>query len=186
MADSPVAAVPKAVSRFEAKMLPQRPLLDTNIWLRAFGFETDSYGPRVKLCKDLVETLEHFGRRMMIATASIAEILRYDPGRRIPKTKSIIAVPFDRKAAEELQKIVAPFKNTVPGHGNRLKFDQMIVATAQRHGADCIVAIDDDLKTSCPNATINFRRPSDFLPPIDAQIERDKEEEWTRSQGKKA
>lgn len=165
--------VPAAVGRFDTKLFPLRALLDTGIWLRAFHWQEDE---NTALCIDLVTALSFSGCRMLMAAPTLAELLRGDPKRKSPRGKGIVPVAFDTKAAEELQSLVAPFVNTQPGDGVRLKFDQMIVACAVRWQAEHVVHLDGRLQKHCPKAVgrIIFKKPEDYMPAILAKIEASK------------
>lgn len=171
--DGKPTKVPEAVARFDTTLFPERALLDTGIWLRVFHWEQDADS---QLCIDLVTALSFTNCRMLMSAPTLAELLRADDGRKVPRTRSIVPVPFDTKAAEELQLLVAPWKNTTPGEGVRLKFDQMIVACAVRWGAQHIIHLDNRLRNSAPRAEakVAFRKPADYMPALLAGIEASK------------
>lgn len=52
-----------------------------------------------------------------------------------------------------------------------MKYDAMIVATAKRHEAECIVALDGDHVTLAKHVGLAACRPSDFMLPVYQALE---------------
>jgi hypothetical protein len=106
-------------------------------------------------------------KQMLLATPIIAEVLRGQP-QPIPRTKSLIPVAFDSRAAEilglEIPVEVLRSESTRTGHSRTyLKYDAMIVACAKRWAAECIVALDGDHGVLAQHVRIPVSHPRDFL-----------------------
>jgi predicted nucleic acid-binding protein len=148
-----MTTIPKTVEGVEnvaadPNKLPARARLDTGVVLRALGEFPDD--PDSVTCQRLFEVMIEAERELLIAAPTLAEVMRKDGKKSIPKTPGVEVVPFDFKAAEILgsRMPIATLKE-VRAHSTssltHLKYDALIVACAVRHGAECIIAIDTDI-----------------------------------------
>lgn len=127
-------------------LLPANALIDTGVFMRFLGDrpgEQDSKSS-VAFCNAMVDS----GRTLYIGAPTIAEVTRYQ-GKRIPRQKGIVVVPFDDRAAEllGLNMPMAKIHQTAQVSGQSktyLKYDSLIAACALRVKAAMIVAIDGD------------------------------------------
>ena len=126
--------------------LPGRCLVDTGVLIRALGQRSDDETPA---CIDFFNAMVgSHGKRMLIAAPTVAEMLRGNP-RPLPRTRSLLVVPFDLQAAKLLgMEMPVEVLRVHRGHDqlplSYLKYDAMIVACARRWEAECIVALDTD------------------------------------------
>lgn len=157
----------------DADTLPARCLIDTGVFIRALRDREDDETPG---CVAFFEAMIRAGRTMLLAAPSLAEALRGNPSLGLPLTMHLEHVPFDRRAAELFGKkltvnvLRAESANTGLSH-TYLKYDAMIVATAKRHDAECIVAIDGDHAQLARQVDLGAKRPSDFMLPVYRTIE---------------
>jgi predicted nucleic acid-binding protein len=125
---------------FDTALLPQSPLLDTTVWLRAFGWQSDQ---DTVLCSEFVAAMLGQQRKMMMAAPTLSELIRGDASRVIPHTSKIVLVAFDRVAATKLGSIATrDWLTTVSGLKTAIKFDCLIAACAVRGNADSLVSLD--------------------------------------------
>jgi predicted nucleic acid-binding protein len=132
----------------DPSQLPARALLDTGVVLRALGEFPDD--PHSAICQRLFDVMLEADRELLIAAPTIAEVMRKDGKKGIPKTPGIEVVSFDLKAAEILGTrmpitTLKDIRDQSAGSLTHLKYDALIVACAVRHGAECIIAIDADI-----------------------------------------
>lgn len=167
----------------DPEQLPRRALLDTPVVIRALlGQRGDEAA--TPSCIDFVKAMLEHERELLIATPTLAEVLRGDASSTLPSTKGIEVVSFDRKAAVTLG-------TTFPADGLRKRakglgvdreimyFDMLIVACAIRHRADRVITLDKGrimrhlgLQSPLPIST-----PTDFQLPIFQEIEASKARE---------
>ena len=124
--------------------LPSRALIDSGLLTRAIGgFATDRFTAD---CVDFWQAMLARNHDILIAAPSVAEVIRADGKRSIPRSPQIEVVAFDQVAAELLgrQFPISVLKQlNRPGTSlTHLKYDALIVACAVRYNADCIVSID--------------------------------------------
>ena len=159
---------------FDVKRLPNRALCDTGFWIRALGDRPNDV--RTPDAAGFFKAMVEHGREMLMATPSLAELIRGNPSIAVPSTQSVIVVPFDRKAAEELGRKFAPSvikqQKLKTGYEKAyIQYDAMIVACATRHKADCIIAFDNNIFEDNESLTIPVRNVRDFMLPIMARID---------------
>jgi len=124
--------------------LPARVLVDTGVILRWLDPAKDDRAPA---CAELVDTLLHERREVLVAAPSVAEVLRFGPGTAVPHRRGLTVVSFDDEAARVVGSKL-PFSalevmNVETGVSkSRLKFDALIVACAIRHKASVVVSLD--------------------------------------------
>ena len=125
-------------------VLPETCLVDTGVLIRALRQRHDDETPA---CHAFFDAMVNSGsRRMLVAAPTVAEMLRGNP-QPLPRTRSLLVVPFDLQAAEllgEEMPIQVLRAHRAPDQLplSYLKYDAMIVACARRWDADCIVALD--------------------------------------------
>jgi predicted nucleic acid-binding protein len=152
------------MSDIDHGLLPARCLVDTGVLIRALSQFDDK---QAAVCRDFFDAMVACGKQMLLAAPVIAEVLRGRP-QPLPRTKSLIPVAFDSRAAEilGLEIPVAVLRSESPKSGHSrtyLKYDAMIVACAKRWAAECIVALDDDHGVLAHYVEIPVRHPRDFL-----------------------
>lgn len=156
-------SVPQGVSKFDAARLPDRPLLDTGVWLRALGWAHDPE----KLCASFVGALELHEKRRLMAAPTLSELLRGDPKRVVPNGKGIVRVAFDGPAAERLGRVAtAEWLGQFPdGIRRGIKYDALIAATGRQASASCLVSWDEDtfIRRICDALELRLHHPRDFL-----------------------
>jgi len=145
-------------------LLPEKCLLDTGVLIRALGQRQDAES---EVCRDFFDAMLLAKKIILVAAPTVAEMLRGNP-QKLPRTRSIIVVAFDREAAELLgtEIPVAVLKETAKTTGlphTYMKFDGMIVACAKRWQADCIVALDSDHTKLASHISMTVNHPRDFL-----------------------
>ena len=108
-------------------------------------------------------------REILIAAPTIAEVMRHDGKRSLPRVLGIEVVSFDDQAALILGRAFPAnvLKSLKRGDTTltHLKYDALIMACAVRHKADCVVAIDEDLFSLGAAVGMPVHRPADFLAP---------------------
>jgi predicted nucleic acid-binding protein len=120
--------------------------MDSGVVMRALGeLQADS---DAQLCVDLFQAMLGNGCDILIAAPTLAEVIRKDGTKSIPRHAGIEVVSFDDVAAEILGRSFPMSVLKTVNHASttltHLKYDALIFACAIRHGAECIVAIDDD------------------------------------------
>jgi predicted nucleic acid-binding protein len=159
---------------FDVKRLPQRALCDTGFWIRALGDRPDDVRSpdAIAFFKEMVAN----GREMLLATPTLAELIRGNPNISIPNTPSVIVVGFDRMAAHVLgtrfnAKVIKAQRLKTGYEKAYIQFDAMIVACAIRHNADCIVSFDGEFGVDIDTLEIPIRKVRDFRLPLLASID---------------
>lgn len=146
--------------------LPGRALIDTGLLTRAMGdLPPDEFTPN---CKDFYEAMLANGRDLLIAAPTVAEIIRKDGKRQIPRTARIEVVAFDAVAAEILGRrmpmdVLKTIRDQLGTDLTHLKYDALIVACAARYKADCIVALDGHFPPLAATVDIDCFPPSHYL-----------------------
>lgn len=154
----------------DADTLPQRALIDTGVVLRGFWPEQFKGDADTELCRDLVVKMQRSGRRMLIAAPSLAECLRFDPARKLPRHASVEVVAFDQQSAhvhaERLGEAdLKPLsEEAAPGVRNSIKVDALIVCAGIRHRAECSITLDaKSFHKLSERAQLRPHHPRDFL-----------------------
>jgi predicted nucleic acid-binding protein len=152
------------MSDMDPKSLPNRCLVDTGVLIRALGQFQDEHA---QVCRDFFDEMIVHDKRMLVAAPSIAEMLRGQP-QPLPRTKCLVPVAFDSRAAEllglEIPVDVLRSHSSATGHSRTyLKYDAMIVACAKRWEAECIVALDGDHGLLAQHVNVVVRHPREFL-----------------------
>jgi predicted nucleic acid-binding protein len=147
--------------------LPGRALIDSGIVMRALGDLSDD--PRAKLCVEFFLAMLANGREMLIAAPTLAEVIRKDATKTVPRHVGIEIVSFDDVAAELLGRTFPMSElKTVDRTGTtltHLKYDALIFACALRHNAECIVTLDSDytkLAAALQLGGIPITHPGDY------------------------
>lgn len=129
----------------DVERLPNRPLIDTTVFIAAWGKLDD---PAHDDSESFLKAMEDAGRVMLVATPTIAELLRGDDQIGLPHRRSFVPVPFDVRAAEilgrDMKKTVLQKARDESGRSYQyIKYDAMIVACAKLYEAPCIVTTDE-------------------------------------------
>jgi predicted nucleic acid-binding protein len=145
--------------------LPRRALIDSTVLTRALQDQAPDADTPV--CVEFWDDMLASGRRMLIAAPTIAEIIRLNASRTIPRTPQVAVVAFDAVAAELLGRNlpIAQLKSLADAEGHNLtyyKYDAMIAACGARHRAECVVTLDRGFAKLGPPLGIDIRHPSDF------------------------
>jgi predicted nucleic acid-binding protein len=145
--------------------LPRVALIDTGVLTRAIGDLAPDAD--TSACRGFYDAMLDNARLILIAAPSIAEVIRKDGKRTVPRTSGIEVVAFDQVAAELLGRRfpMAVLKELVRAGTTMtyFKYDAMIVACAMRYSAECIVALDDDFATLGAHVGMPVYHPSHFL-----------------------
>ncbi len=154
---------------FDIKQLPQRALCDTGFWIRALGERPNDVRSPDAIA--LFEEMRIHGREMLMAAPSLAELIRGNKDFKLPNTLSVIVVPFDRLAAEELgrkfsSQVIKQQKISTGHEKAFIQYDAMIVACAIRHRADCIISLDGNVFQDADGLEIPIRKPMHFKLPL--------------------
>jgi predicted nucleic acid-binding protein len=149
----------------DPELLPSRGLFDTGILIRALRQKKDADSA---LCIELFEAMIEKKRTVLVAAASLAEVVRGTPGGAAPTLDGVEVVAFDDEAAlvagRKLPQAFLKEKSKRLGQSvGYLKYDAMIAACAVRHRADCIVTLDDGFHALCKELAIRITHPSDFV-----------------------
>lgn len=145
----------------DVALLPPNALIDTGVFIRFLGHQpNESITP---LCKAFCDAMIDNQRPLYIAAPTIAEVTRYT-GNRLPRTRGLVVVPFDDRAAEllGLNMPMAKIHETSSASGlsrTYLKYDAMIAACALRAKAMALVALDGDHTTMAGAIGIKVTRP---------------------------
>lgn len=143
--------------------LPARALLDSSVVVSAFGSK-----PEDQDAIEFFSAMVSQKRDVLIATVSLAELLRKRPTSPLPKVRHVRAVAFDEGCAEICAKHFPPIvlrEEAAKAAGLPAaywKFDALIVATAIRYGAECIVTRDDGQKKLAARAGLMALGPDYF------------------------
>lgn len=143
--------------------LPNRALLDSSVIVSAFGTK-----PEDRDATEFFDAMVNQKRDVLIATVSIAELLRKRPTSPLPKVKHVRAVVFDERCAEVCAQHFPPI--VLKDEAAKLaglpaaywKFDALIVAAAIRYGAECIVTADGGQKKLAAKAGLKALPPAFF------------------------
>jgi predicted nucleic acid-binding protein len=159
----------------DSRRLPGRALVDSGLVTRAMGdLPPDAETP---MCKEFYEAMLSHGRELLIAAPTIAEVMRQDGKRSIPRVLGIEVVSFDDQAAQILGRMFPANVLKSLNHGDttltHLKYDALIMACAVRHNADCVVAIDDDFVVLGKAVGMPVYRPNHFAYVRAAPLEAD-------------
>lgn len=148
----------------DASLLPEKCLLDTGVLIRALGQRSDSDASACQAFFDAMVASN--GKRMLVAAPTVAEMLRGHP-QPLPRTRSLLVVPFDLRAAELLGtempiEVLKTQRIDTNLPLSYLKYDAMIVACAKRWDAECIVALDTDHVVLAKHVGLSVRHPRQF------------------------
>jgi predicted nucleic acid-binding protein len=159
----------RSLTVFDVKRLPRRALCDTGFWIRALGDRPDD--ARSADALEFFQEMTKHGREMLMATPTLAELIRGKPGFSVPSTPNVIVVGFDRLAAEVLgtrfnASIIKQQKLKTGYQKGYLQFDAMIVACAIRHKADCVVSFDNGVGDDIEDLGIPVHNIRDFRLPL--------------------
>jgi predicted nucleic acid-binding protein len=152
----------------DLRRLPRRALIDTGILTRSMGdMPPDTETP---VCREFYDAMLENGREILIAAPTVAEVIRANGKRSIPRTPQIEVLAFDQVAAEILGRqmpitVLKEFRANSGANLTHLKYDAMIVACAVRYGAECIVAIDDDFEALAPHVGLETHHPREYRLP---------------------
>jgi predicted nucleic acid-binding protein len=134
-------------------------------------------------CKEFYQAMLSHGRELLIAAPTIAEVMRQDGKRNIPRVLGIEVVSFDDQAAQILGRMFPASVLKSLKHGGttltHLKYDALIMACAVRHQADCVVAIDEDFVALGNAVGMPVYRPIHFAYVRAASSEADPQDETT-------
>jgi len=144
--------------------LPGRALIDSGVLTRALGdLPSDSDTPA---CRDFWQAMLAAERDILIAAPSVAEVIRLNGTRSVPRSPQIEVVAFDQVAAEILgRRFPMAVLKQLKHAGTTLthfKYDALIVACAVRHNADCIVALDPDIFILAQHTGLPSYQPSHY------------------------
>ncbi|MGB1274795.1 MAG: hypothetical protein ACPG77_03510, partial [Nannocystaceae bacterium] len=120
-----------------------------------------------KSCRMFWDSMLDAKNQILIAAPTLAEVLRGNPKTKIPSTRSIRVIPFDRKAAELLgHKLPVTLTKTAAKESGfshtYFKYDAMIVACAKRWGAEVIIALDSDHASLAGHVGLAVKAPAFF------------------------
>lgn len=156
------------MTKIDPALLLSPMALDTDILILAFGHRPKD--SRSRICEALFGAMVNTKREILVCAASFAEFLHGWRGGGPPPSllAHVFVAPFDMDAARLLgssypmsilKGIQAESKSPRPYY----KFDAMIVATAERFGAKCIVTYDDGMKKLARERNLRCEEPSAFL-----------------------
>ncbi len=131
-------SVSATVSLIDPALLPSRPLLDSGVVIRALEHESPKFvgDPRTQACRELWVELLRSSSDVLIAAPSLTEYLIGPDPKPFPRTKRVIVVSFDERAASQLahwagrEVLVDTAKTGAPR--DYIRYDAMIVACAKR------------------------------------------------------
>lgn len=147
----------------DATKLPMRVLLDTSVLVAALRHE-----PGDEDAAEFFRTMVNQKREVLVSTLSVAELLRRAPTSPLPRVKHVRTVAFDDRCGEVCGKHFAPI--VLKGEAAKAamlpaaywKFDALIVASAIRYGAECIVTADEGQKRLAARAGLRALGVSSF------------------------
>lgn len=146
-------------------LLPESALLDTGVLIRALGDRPhDAVSPA---CVEFFKAMQETKRDILIAAPTFAELLRGRRGTPLPVMEGVTTVAFDGRAAELLGEafpmdLLNEFKKKLGDPLAYYKYDAMIVASAERWGAKCIVALDDGVLRLAKERKLRGETPDAF------------------------
>lgn len=148
--------------------LPDRVLLDTTVYLRAF-FERN--GEDVALCRDFFRAMDENGKMMFMAGPTVAELIRGDPKREIPRSRYVVPVAFDWEAGHVLGRI-APARwlsegrqRGLNGERDSIRYDALLCGCALKVKAKAVISLDRRIARGLPPGTLEVVHPIDFVLP---------------------
>lgn len=148
----------------DSTKLPNRALLDTSVLISAF-FGTR---PEDEDSDEFVRAMVNLRRDLLISTLSLAEILRKRSVSPLPKVKHVRTVAFDGRCAEVCAqhfppRVLRDEQATALGtEAAYWKFDALIVATAIRYSAECLVTRDEGQAKLATRVGLKAVTPSFF------------------------
>ena len=153
--------------------LPSTAALDTGVLIRALGDRPED--PRAAVCREFVQAMLANRGRILVPAPVVAEMLRGANAAAVPRVRRIVVVPFDDRAAVLLgtkmpEHLYHEWRAETGRPVHYFKYDALIVACAQAHGADCIVHLDGDIGRIAEKMGFEAHRPDHFE---DAQFELD-------------
>jgi len=144
--------------------LPFRALLDSSVLISAF------FGNRPEDVDsdELFRTMVNQRRDVLIASVSLAEILRKQAVSPLPTVRHVRTVSFDARCAEVCARYFPP--KVLKEDAAKLagfeaaywKYDTLIVATAIAYGAECLVTRDAGQTKLAARAGLKAVTPSFF------------------------
>lgn len=131
----------------DTKNLPRRVAADTGFLIRALG---DRPGDsRSQPARDLLQAIVDSGGTIIVPAPALAELIRGNPSGPwpLPRNPSFFVGSFDEKCARILGERFPPgiIKQQVHSSGfskGYVQFDTMILATALRYKAECLITMD--------------------------------------------
>lgn len=161
----------------DADRLPEVALIDTGVLIRALGHKPED--ARSPDAAAFFEAMICAKRRMLVAAPTLAELERGQPDRHaapvpLPRTRYVIIVPFDEVAAVTLAKefpmaIITSAADETGLSRSQIKYDALIAACAIRHGATCIVSLDEKAMKRRYGTKLPVLQPRDFARAPDQQ-----------------
>jgi predicted nucleic acid-binding protein len=129
----------------DSRRLPARALLDTMVVSYALG--DNPHRREAPICQALWSEMLEREKTILIAAPSVAELMRAEHPRPIPRHRFIEVVDFDRRSAEALgrrlpHRIIDPIAKQLKAPRDSIKYDAMIVACAITHLAEVIISLD--------------------------------------------
>src|SRR4051812_40882902 len=94
----------------DKKLLPRRALIDSSVLIRALGDRPDNNEERNRACREFFHAMIKHSRTILIAAPTVAEYIRKDGKRKVPRVRGVEIVPLDAVACEYLG---AKFPETV-------------------------------------------------------------------------
>lgn len=150
--------------------LPERIMLDSGVVIRALEHANPARtgDARVPDCRELwVRALREC--RVLMPPFVVLEVLAGDGAApQFPIVRTVEHVAFSYQAAELMAGWAAPdvqkrlAKETKTAR-RVVKYDALIVGTAQFHRADVLVTLDDDVKALAKLARVPVAEPKDLL-----------------------
>jgi predicted nucleic acid-binding protein len=147
-------------------LLPSRALLDSSVLFGALG--SRDTGSDAEACRKLLDGMIEHGKTVLIAAPSLTELLRGDSPIEPPRTLGIVVVGFDDQAARILAKefpqtVLVKARDASGATLQYIKYDAMIVASAIRHRAACLVTRDGPMKHLAEQAKLPCFAPDYFF-----------------------
>jgi predicted nucleic acid-binding protein len=147
----------------DSMRLPARALLDTMVVSYALG--DNPHRGEAPICRALWSEMLRRGKTILIAAPTVAELMRAEHPRPIPRHRLVEVVDFDRRSAEELgrrlpHRIIDPIARKLNAPRDYIKYDAMIVACAITHRAEVIISLDGGMEALAQQATMASKNPS--------------------------
>ncbi len=149
---------------------PRRPLVDSSVLIAAWTERRAE--PSREDCIAFLAGVENNEGSILVATPTIAELLKGTPPLELPRRRSVIPVPFDARAARilgqtmpnEVLKRLRPEGDVPPL--SYFKYDAMIAACAKAFAAECIVSLDEEhMPALAQHVGLPFRHPRMYRQP---------------------